>query len=225
MILGLFRSTPSPFQHPIKRLLNSDLNNRPSFHPSPIHNMIDQEFLTQLNINSIKTIHHHQIPPWEDFSLEIDNMKIKKEEAREIVTNQINQKKNNSENLIFTDGSNIPGQGTAAAALLNNSISFACRINNAENSSSFEAEVTAINIGLAIFLNNINNRNSENQQIISNNQVNVFCDNQATLTAISRPPKPTSLQFKFNEIFQQLKQIYQSNSSGARHTLPEESRL
>ncbi|KAA1122515.1 hypothetical protein PGTUg99_037729 [Puccinia graminis f. sp. tritici] len=134
-------------------------------------------------------------------------MKIKKENAKDVVTNQINQMKNSSENLLFTDGSNIPDQGTAAAALLNNSTSFACRINNAKDSSSFEAEVTAINIGLEMFQNNLNNLHSGNQQLIFDNRLNIFSDNQATLTAILRPPASTSLQFRFNKIFTLLKSI------------------
>ncbi|KAA1115766.1 hypothetical protein PGTUg99_031060 [Puccinia graminis f. sp. tritici] len=174
--------------------------------------MLDQQSLTQLNINRIETIHQHQIQPWESFNLDINNLKIKKENAKEVVTNQINQMKNNSENMLFTDGSNIPDQGTASAALLNNSTSFACRINNAKDSSSFEAEVTAIDIGLEMFKNNLNNLNSGNQLTILNNQLNIFCDNQATLIAISRPPKPASLQFRFNKIFSLLKFI-SSNSS------------
>ncbi|KAA1108514.1 hypothetical protein PGT21_014843 [Puccinia graminis f. sp. tritici] len=169
--------------------------------------MLDQQSLTQLNINNIEIIHQHQIQPWESFSLEINNMKVNKEKAKEVVNNQITQMKTNSENLLFTDGSNIPEQGTAAAALLNNSTSFACRINSAKNSSSFEAEVTAINIGLEIFKNNLNNLHSGTQHSIFNNQLNIFCDNQATLTAISKPPKSTSLQFRFNKIFSLLKSI------------------
>ncbi|KAA1066712.1 hypothetical protein PGT21_022684 [Puccinia graminis f. sp. tritici] len=137
---------------------------------------------------------------------------MKKENAKDIVTNQINQKKNDSENLLFTDGSSIPEQGTASAALLNNSTSFACRINNAEDSSSFEAEVTAINIGLEMFKNDLNNLISGNQHNIFNKKLNIFCDNQATLTTISKPPKPTSLQFRFNKIFTLLKFI-SSNST------------
>jgi hypothetical protein len=169
--------------------------------------MLDQQSLTQLNIDRIETIFHHQIQPWESFSLQINNMKIKKENTKDIVTNQINQMKNSSENLLFTDGSSIPDQGTAATALLNNSTSFACRINNAKDSSSFEAKVTAINIGLKMFENNLNNLHSGNQQIIFNNQLNIFCDNQATLTAISRPPTSASLQFRYNKIFTLLKSI------------------
>ncbi|KAA1131468.1 hypothetical protein PGTUg99_017593 [Puccinia graminis f. sp. tritici] len=174
--------------------------------------MLGQQSLTRLNISEIETIYQHQIQPWENFSLEVNNMKMKKENAREIVTHQIAQKKNNSENLLFTDGSSIPEQGTAAAALLNNSTSFACRINNAEDSSSFEAEVTAINIGLEMFKNNLNNLLSGNQHTIFDKQLNIFCDNQATLTTISKPPKSTSLQFRFNKIFTLLKFI-SSNST------------
>jgi ribonuclease HI len=139
-------------------------------------------------------------------------MKIKKESAKEIVTTQINQQKINNKNLLFTDGSSIPEQGTAAAALLNNSISLACRINNTEELSSFEAKVTAINIGLKMFNYNLNNLLTGNQHNIFNNQLNIYCDNQETLTAISRPPKSVSLQYRFNKIFNLLKQIT-SNST------------
>ncbi|KAA1080986.1 hypothetical protein PGT21_027061 [Puccinia graminis f. sp. tritici] len=200
-LLYFLKKLTAPAQHPIKRLLDSELFNHPSSHLSPIHNMLDQQTLTQLNITAIETIHQHQIQPWESFSLNTNNMKIKKENAKEIVTAQINQQKTNSENLLFTDGSSIPEQGTAAAALLNNSINFACKINNTEESSSFEAEVTAINIGLEMFNNNLNNLLAGNQHNIFNNQLNIFCDNQATITAISRPPKPVSLQYRFNKIF------------------------
>ncbi|KAA1106601.1 hypothetical protein PGT21_036504 [Puccinia graminis f. sp. tritici] len=120
MILGTFRTTPCYFlkiesplipffdmlkrknllyfakkltalnHQPIKRLLNSKMTNQPSSHLSPIHNMLDQQSLTRLNTSRIETIHHRQIHPWESFNLEINNMKIKKENAKDIVTNQIN---------------------------------------------------------------------------------------------------------------------------------------
>ncbi|KAA1128981.1 hypothetical protein PGTUg99_017709 [Puccinia graminis f. sp. tritici] len=97
------------------------------------------------------------------------------------------------------DGSSIPGKGSASAALLNNSISFACRINDADKASAFEAEVQAINIGLDII----------NNQFINNNlpfsdRINIYSDNQATLQVIAKPPLSSSNQSTFIQIFDKL---------------------
>jgi hypothetical protein len=64
-------------------------------------------------------------------------MRIKIENTKEVITNQTIQKKKNSKNILFTNGSNTPEQGTAAAALLNNLKSSACRINNTKDQVIF----------------------------------------------------------------------------------------
>ncbi|KAA1066252.1 hypothetical protein PGT21_026545 [Puccinia graminis f. sp. tritici] len=164
--------------HPIKQLIDSEISNTPSSHPSPIHNILGKHLINDYDLSSIETIHPHIIDPWEDFSLPIANLNVKKEDIKTKVQSQIDQSKSNSEHLIFTDGSNIPENGAGSAAILNNSTQFSCQINNSEKSSAFKAEVQAIKIGLDIF---INQHLSPSSSTISSSPINFFVDNQATL--------------------------------------------
>ncbi|KAA1099865.1 hypothetical protein PGT21_023142 [Puccinia graminis f. sp. tritici] len=188
----------APDSHPIKRLINSEISISPSSHPSPIYSILDKHLISDYDLPSIKTIQHHIINPWEDFSLPISNMKIKKEDIKSTVQSQIDKSKSNSEHLIFTDGSNIPENGAGSAAILDNSIQSSYHINNSDKTSSFEAEVQAIIIGLDIFINRhlLSPSNS-----VSTPPINFFVDNQATLYSISHPPLPTSYQSNFIDIF------------------------
>jgi hypothetical protein len=129
------------------------MNEYPNKHRSLIHNILNKHVFPDYDLQSIKTIQQFIIPPWTSFSIDIQNLKINKIRAKEIVINQICEKKRNNESIVFTDGSNIPGKGTALAAILNNSFSFAFRINNSDKASAFKAEVQAINIGLDITKN------------------------------------------------------------------------
>jgi ribonuclease HI len=229
IILGVFRTTPCNFlnrdsplipffdvlkkknhlyvskkltatnDHPIKQLINHEINNLPRSHLSSIHNLLDNHLLPEYDLQSLEIIKFHVVPPWSNFSLDVNNLNIKKEKAKEIVTNQISDKKVKKEILLFSDGSNIPDKGTASAALLNNSISFACRINDAEKASAYEAEVQAINIGLDIISNE-----AEKNNLPPFNNVNIFSDNQATLQVIANPPLSKSNQSTFIQIFDKL---------------------
>ncbi|KAA1064382.1 hypothetical protein PGT21_000954 [Puccinia graminis f. sp. tritici] len=143
-------------KHPVKQLINHEINNSPRSHLSPIHNLLDNHLLSDYDLQALEIIKFHVIPPWSSFSLDVLNLNIQREKAKSVVTNQISDKK---ETLLFSDGSNIPDLGSASAALLNNSISFACRINDTDKALAFEAEVQAINIGLDIIKNEIQ-RNS-----------------------------------------------------------------
>jgi ribonuclease HI len=83
--------------------------------------------------------------------------------------------------------------------LLNDLISFACRINDADKALAFEAEVQAINIGLDIISNQFNNNN-----LPVSNWINIYSDNQATLQVITKPPLSSSNQSTFIQIFDKL---------------------
>ncbi|KAA1071349.1 hypothetical protein PGT21_004564 [Puccinia graminis f. sp. tritici] len=141
--LYIIKKCTAPSTHPIKRLIKSEISNSPSSHLSPIHSIFDKHLFSNYDLQSIETIHPHIINPWEKFSLPISNLKIKKEEIKSKVQHQIINVKNKSEHLIFTDGSNIPEIGSASAAILDNSFSFSCQINDSNKASAFEAEVQA----------------------------------------------------------------------------------
>ncbi|KAA1135457.1 hypothetical protein PGTUg99_026992 [Puccinia graminis f. sp. tritici] len=197
---GLITDVGSPSTHPIKRLIDSEISNSPSTHPSPIHNILDKHLLNTYDLSTIETIHPHIISPWEDFSLPISNLKTKKEDIKSIVQSQIEQSKSKSEHLIFTDGSNIPENGTGSAAILDNSIQSSFCINSSDKASAFEAEVQAI----------INHHLSSLSDSISTPPINFFVDNQATLYSISHPPLPISYQSNFINIFNKFKIIINS---------------
>ncbi|KAA1093095.1 hypothetical protein PGT21_025033 [Puccinia graminis f. sp. tritici] len=206
--LYIIKKSTAPSSHPIKHLINSEISNSPSTHPSPIHNILDKHLINDYDLPLIKTIQPHISNPWEDFSLPISNLKIKKEDIKSIVQRQINNSKLNSEHhsehLIFTDGSNSPENGASSAAILDNSFQSSCCVNNSEKASTFEAEVQAIIIGLDIF---IKRHLSSTSTSVSTPPINFFVDNQATLYSISHPPLPISYQSNFINIFNKFKII------------------
>ncbi|KAI7944162.1 hypothetical protein MJO28_011690 [Puccinia striiformis f. sp. tritici] len=189
----------TPNQHPINRLIKSEINKCPSNHRSSIHNLFDSHLFPEYDLQALETIHHHLFPPWKGFLLNIQKLHIKKEIIKNIVNNQIGEKKSKNENLLFTDGSNIPNKGAALAALLNNSFVFSCRINDADEASAFEAEVQAINIGLELLKNEFVKNN-----LPFSNQINIYSDNQATLLSSSKLPLPKSFQSVFVQIFEKM---------------------
>jgi hypothetical protein len=73
------------------------------------------------------------------------------------VEEQIEQMTANNENMILTDGSSIPENGTASAAILNQSTAMVFRLNNDNKASAFEAEVLAIKLGLDIIISKFYN--------------------------------------------------------------------
>ena len=105
--------------------------------------------------------------------------------------------------MIFTDGSSIPENGTASASIFSQSTSEACCIGDHYEAFSFKAEVFAVKMGLDIVINKF--YNPQDQFKNSNKHLNFFIDNQATILSISRPPKPTSNQSTFFEIYTKMK--------------------
>jgi hypothetical protein len=64
--------------HPIKRLIQHDIQNPQTRHPSPVHSMLDHQAIPRYNPPNIETIQHHMINPWDDFSIKVNNFNIKK---------------------------------------------------------------------------------------------------------------------------------------------------
>jgi ribonuclease HI len=193
----------APESHPIKRLLQIELNQAVSSHPSPIHNIFDRQSIPNYDLHNIERIQHHMIKPWDDFKINIRNIGIKKEEAKTTAEDQIEVLNTRQEHIIFTDGSSIPEKGTASAAILNCNQSIACRINSEDKASLFEAEVVAVKFGLDIVINKLYDPSDTFQH--SSKNLNFFIDNQATILSISHAPLPKSSQLVFHEIYTKMK--------------------
>jgi hypothetical protein len=123
------------------------------------------------------------INPWDDFDLNIKNFNIKKEEAKTVVEQQIEETSESCNHMIFTDGSSIPESRTSSAAILNQSHPVACRLSNEHKASAFEAEVFAIKLGVNMIVNRFYNINDSFQS--SSKKINLFIDNQATILTIA----------------------------------------
>ncbi|PLW05442.1 hypothetical protein PCANC_26594 [Puccinia coronata f. sp. avenae] len=147
--LFLIKKFTAPDSYPIKRLIQFELANPTSQHSSPIHKLLDRQSIPDYDLSKIEKIQHHMINPWDDFSIKTNNIGIKKDDAKLKVVDQVSELTTNQEHIIFTDGSSIPGNGTASAAILNHNHTFACRINSKDKASTFEAEVLAIKFALA----------------------------------------------------------------------------
>jgi ribonuclease HI len=203
--LFLIKKITRPDSHPIKRLIQLELAHQETHHPSPTHSILEQQLLEGYNLNNVETIWHHLINPWDNFGLDIRNTNVKKEEAKSKVEDQIEQMTNDHEHMIFTDGSSIPENGTASAAILDQTTSMACRLNDNNKASAFEAEVLAIKLGLDIIIDKFYNTQDPFRH--SSKKINFFIDNQATILAVANRPKPTSNQTTFIEIYSNMKML------------------
>jgi ribonuclease HI len=165
--------------------------------------MLDLHIIPDYDLNKFETIQHHMVNPWDNFNINIHNFNIKKEDAKTVFKDQLERIDSRNEHIIFTDGSNIPNQGTALAVIINRSNQKACRINDEDKASSFEAEVLAIKLGLDIIINRFYDTNENFRN--TSKKLNFFIDNQATILSISHPPTPTSNQIIFHEIYLKMK--------------------
>jgi ribonuclease HI len=207
--LFLIKKLTGPDSHPIKRLIEFELSHPETHHPSPTHNMLDKQLTPTYDLDHIETIKHHMVNPWDDFNIDIKNFDIKKEEAKTIVEDQIEEISTRQEHLVFTDGSRIPENGTASAAILDRTNRLACRIGNEDQASAFEAEVLAVKLGLDLIINKFYNMLDPFQH--TSKKLNFFIDNQAAILAITSRPKPKSNQILFHKIYtkmQLLKEVF-----------------
>jgi ribonuclease HI len=199
----LIKKLTDPDSHPVKQLVQFEIQHPQSRHPSPIHSILDHHHTQDYHLDQIETIRQHLINPWEDFQIETNNIKIKKEDAKQVVEDQLEEMTSNNKHILFTDGSSIPENGTTSEAILNQSISTAYHIGNHQEASAFEAEVHAVKIGLNTILNKFYNPLDNFRY--SSKKLNIFIDNQETVLTIARPPKPTSNQSTFYNIYNKMK--------------------
>jgi hypothetical protein len=181
--LFLIKKMTGPNSHPIKRLVKYEISHPETHHPSPTHSMLDNQLIPSYRFENIETIKQHLIKPWDNFTVSIKNFNIKKEDAKSVVEDQIEEISSRNKHLIFTDGSQIPENGTASAAILNRTIKIACCIGDEDSALAFEAEVLAIKLGLDIIINKIYNTQENFHQ--SSKSLNFFIDNQATILSIA----------------------------------------
>jgi ribonuclease HI len=199
----LIKKLTDPLAHPVHRLVQFEVHNHQRHHPSPIHSILDNHLISKYKSENIETIHQHLIRPWDDFHIETYNLNVKKEDAKEKVESQLKEIDNKNEHVLFTDGSNIPEQGTASAAILNRAIPATCRINDDDKASAFEAEVLAVKIGLETIINKLYDQNDSFRN--ESKKINLFIDNQATILSIVNPPKPKSNQTTLYDIYMKMK--------------------
>jgi hypothetical protein len=181
--LFLIKKMTGPNSHPIKQLIKYEISHPETHHPSPTHSMLDNQLIPSYRFENIETIKQHLIKPWDNFTVSIKNFNIKKEDAKSVVEDQIEEISSRNKHLIFTDGSRIPENGTTSAAILNRTIKIACRIGDEDSALAFEAEVLAIKLGLDIIINKIYNTQENFHQ--SSKSLNFFIDNQATILSIA----------------------------------------
>jgi ribonuclease HI len=197
--LFLIKKMIGPNSHPIKHLIKYGISHPETCHPSPIHSILDNQLIPSYHFDNIETIKQHLIKPWVNFTVNIKNFNIKKEDTKSVLKHQIEEISSRNKHLIFTDGLQIPEKGTALAAILNRTNKIACHIGDEDSALAFEAEVLAIELGLDIIINKIYNTQENFQQ--SSKSLNFFIENQATILSIASQPKPTSNQIVFHEIY------------------------
>ncbi|KAG0146535.1 hypothetical protein CROQUDRAFT_92501 [Cronartium quercuum f. sp. fusiforme G11] len=163
-------------------LLKRELNVNPPSHKSPIHLLLQKNFLDTLYPRQYEVVKPSPCPPWTRQAGVIHNLELKWEEAIEKVTSQIEEEKLKGTMLLSTDGSAIPQVGCVAAVVSDTMIRQGS-LGRADELSNFEAEI----MGLSMALNQTSN--SLVTDPFTFEGVSIFCDNQSAIQLVNNPPR------------------------------------
>lgn len=176
----------SPDSHPFHPFLKTEMNLTPTKHKSPIQDMLQFEVFRELSRNTTEAIYPFSFPPWFNSRFKLLNLEKKKEEAQELVPQQVSEAISKGSIVIFTDGSASSEGGGASA--VSSSSSKVISIDKTRIFSNHETEL--IGIFLAAQLAKQLIRDSP----VRNPEVMIFGDNQGVLRLVQDTPRATSGQ-------------------------------
>lgn len=184
----LYKRLTAPPTHPTRRLLQQELLSKPRTHQSPIHRLLRQTDMISPVANTLETIYPYPEPPWMGPRWTVENVGIKREEAKELIKSQIETEQREGACVIFTDGLFIPDVG-ARAAIAFNQHAGGCAYGPLEGISNYEMETVAFMLAMKKF-----------KQLIDAdpecfNSLAIFSDSQAALDLVAKPMHPATLQY------------------------------
>lgn len=181
------RLTASP-THPSRTILQNDLAFVPTTHRSPIHKVLRKTDLLLTSESPLETILPYPEPPWREPRWKVENAGDRREDVKQRIISQVDNKKEQQTYVIFTDGSYIPGIGGGAAiAMEDHMLSHA--YGPVDGISNYEMEAMACMIAMVRFKHVIDT-NPDRFKALS-----IFSDSQAALDLLAKPIQPKTLQY------------------------------
>lgn len=200
------RLTAAP-THPTRKLIEHSLSTSPTKHQDSIHQLIGRSQLLMTDGNKLETILPYPSEPWTEPHTEIENLGLTKDEAVEVVREQITDETNQGSLVIFTDGSYIPEMG-GGAAMVSTDTTTNKSFGPEAGISNYEMEAMALSLALNHYIDKI-----ETDSTPGNTTMALFSDSQAALHLLNNPPQYAPLQY-FSTHLQEL-----LNHITCRHTV------
>lgn len=179
------KASPS---HPARVILQHELTLSPRTHLSPIHRLLRRTDLIYPNETILETIHPYPSPPWVGKRWTVANVGDHRDDVKEQIPTQVEDKEQRQACVVFTDGLYIPEVGGGAAAAMED-----CTASHAygplEGILTYEMEAMAIMIAIVQFRQRINTDPDKFDALA------IFSDSQAALDLLARLTQPKTLQY------------------------------
>lgn len=111
----VYKCLTAPSSHPTRKLLEHSLYFTPDKHQDSIHQLLGQQHLIFENGTKLETIKPYPAEPWKTPYSTIENLGVPKDDAVQVVKEQIVKETDQGSLIIFTDGSYLPTMGGRAA--------------------------------------------------------------------------------------------------------------
>lgn len=177
----------APDTHPTKQFILHELNSPPKTHHSCISHRIEPEIMSALIPKTLEVIYPHLDPPWTKKVGITHNLDLRREEAKEKISAQLQNEREEGSTIAFTDGSFIPEEGCGAASVFDDE-AVSAKIGPIEDMSNNEAELVAIGLAIETF--------QKKQHIDSTlHTLSIFSDSQSAICALHKTTRKTSNQY------------------------------
>ncbi|MBW0481160.1 hypothetical protein O181_020875, partial [Austropuccinia psidii MF-1] len=188
-----------PKEDPAAEMIRRELWSRPINHPSPLSLMIGIEELKKSHSSKCETILPLPIPPWAPLITQTANTALTKDQAKEVVPNQVKDELKENTLVLFSDGSLLHQKGGGAAAILvNTGQSKNTYIGKDTLITNLEAEITALLLCQDLVRDHITTHGYPPA-------VAIFSDSQAALSSAALHKKQATAQQLQLQIYTNLK--------------------
>ncbi|MBW0474081.1 hypothetical protein O181_013796 [Austropuccinia psidii MF-1] len=181
-------------------MIRRELPSNPTCHPSSLSQILGKEDLLKSHQTKCETILTLPNPPWAHPISPISNTSLTKEQAREVLPNQVKNKLMNNTLVLFSNGSLLPQKGGESAAIfVNMGKEKSVYIGKETLITNFESELTALLLFQELIHNYITIQGHHAE-------VALFPDNQAALFGMTLPKKRSASQHLQLKLYTNLQQ-------------------
>lgn len=185
----IYKRLAAPDDHPTRKILEHSLSFTPDKHQDSLHLLIGRQHLIMTDGTKLETIKPYLTTPWTNPYGVIENLDLTKDEAVQVVKQQVIKETDQGSLVVFTDGSYISTTG-GGAAIATETMVESKTFGPPEGISNYEMEAMALSIALNHYIDCI-----ETDTTPPNNTLALFSDSQAALHLLNKPPQPAPLQY------------------------------